>query len=105
MSEDTTDDEYASAMHELLSTVEEEDLAKTISGVLEFLTMRATMDGGYFIMTDDESAITVFAANEDVKALRDSLPKHFKDWAAVPDYPNVVVADDNDEMFGQDETE
>jgi len=75
-----TDEEYASAMHELLATVAEEDLGKTLSGVLEFLTMRAIMDGGYYIMTDDETSITVFAANEDAKLLRDNLPAHFKAW-------------------------
>jgi hypothetical protein len=36
-----------------------------ISGVLEFLTMRALHEGPYYIMTDNKEAITVFAANKD----------------------------------------
>ncbi len=88
-----TEEEYASAMHELLSEVAEEDLGKTISGVLEFLMMRAIMDGGYYIMADDENAITVFAANEDAKELRSLLPKRFKDWKDALDDVEPIMAE------------
>lgn len=77
---DMTDAEYQSAMHELLSAVSEDQLGRIIAGVLEFLTARAVIDGAFYILTDDEQAITVFAANEDATALRDALPEHFKSW-------------------------
>lgn len=77
---DMTDAEYQSAMHELLSAVSEDQLGRIIAGVLEFLTARAVIDGAFYILTDDEQAITVFAANEDAAALRDALPEHFKSW-------------------------
>ena len=75
-----TDEEYQSAMHELLSTVAEDELGRIIAGVLEFLTARALIDGAFYIMTDDEQAITVFAANEDATTLRSLLPESFKSW-------------------------
>ena len=90
-----TQEEYDSAMHELLSAVDEERLGRTIAGVLEFLTMRAVHDGAYYIMTDDEQAITVLAANEDAKALREALPEHFKSWDDPLDEPEVPPFDTN----------
>ena len=48
------DAEYATAMEELLNESTAEQLGKTISGVLEFLTMRAYHQGPFYMMTDDE---------------------------------------------------
>ena len=90
-----TPEEYDSAMRELLSAVDEEQLGRTIAGVLEFLTMRAVHDGAYYIMTDDEQAITVFAANEDAKTLRKALPEHFKSWDDPLDEPDTPPFDTN----------
>ena len=90
-----TQEEYESAMHELLSTVAEDELGRIIAGVLEFLTARAVIDGGFYILTDDEQAITVFAANEDAKIIRDLLPEHFKSWEDEIDEPEVIPFDTN----------
>lgn len=78
--EEMTTEEMDSAMRELLAEVDEERLGRTIAGVLEFLTVRAIVDGPFYLITDDEQAITVIAANEDAKALRDALPANFKSW-------------------------
>lgn len=75
-----TDEEYNSAMEELLAAVDQEQLGRTVAGVLEFLTVRAIIDGPFYLMTDDKQAITVIAANDDATALRDALPENFKSW-------------------------
>jgi hypothetical protein len=78
--DEMTDAEYASAMEELLSEVDQERLGRIVAGVLEFLTVRAIIDGPFYLLTDDEQAITVMAANEDATALRAALPENFKAW-------------------------
>lgn len=93
--DEMTPEEYESAMHELLSAVDEERLGRTIAGVLEFLTMRAVHDGPFYIMTDDEQAITVFAANKDCANLRDALPEYFKSWDDPLSEAEVIPFDTN----------
>lgn len=73
-------EEYDSAMTELMAGVDLAQLGRTISGVLEFLTMRAVHDGSYYIMTDDKAAITVIACGDDTQKILDLLPEHFKSW-------------------------
>lgn len=75
-----TEEEYTSAMEELLASVNEDQLTRILAGVLEFLTARAVMDGSYYIMTDDKDAMAVFAAKDDTKILFNLLPPHFKSW-------------------------
>lgn len=102
--EEMSEEAYESAMHELLSEVAEDQLGRVIAGVLEFLTMRAIMDGPFYILTDDEKAITVFAANEDASALRDALPEHFKSWEDELDEQDIPPFDtDRDPGDEQDE--
>jgi hypothetical protein len=72
--------EYESAMQELLAEVDQERLGRVVAGVLEFLTVRAIIDGPFYLLTDDEQAITVMAANEDAEALLKALPSNFKSW-------------------------
>ena len=99
-----TEAEYDTAMTELLSQVNLDELGRTISGVLEFLTMRAIHDGPFYIQTDDKQAIAVFAANEDAQTLFDALPKHFKNWEdemETPDEPDFLT--DRDPGDEQDE--
>jgi len=74
------DAEYRTAMDELFATVEQEALGTIISGVLEFLTVKAVIDGPYYILTDDKQAITVFAANEDAEMLMSLMPEKFTSW-------------------------
>lgn len=78
--EEMTDEEYKSAMDELLSQMEIEELSRTIAGVLEFLSVRALVSGPYYITPDDGSAVVVFAAEEDAAELLASLPTKFKSW-------------------------
>lgn len=96
--------EYESAMHELVATTDQETLGRRIAGVLEFLTARAVVDGAYYITTDDESALAVFAAEDDAKALKDSLPEAYKSWEDDMDEPEFLTnADPGDEQNGETE--
>lgn len=100
--------EQESAMQRLLNNEDMESLGMTIAGVLEFLTMRALHDGAFYIMTDDEKAITVFAAEEDATALKAVLPEHFKSWEdelSEPEaMPEVLTnVDPGDEQVGETE--
>jgi len=98
-----TEKEYATAMEELLNETTMDDLGKTISGVLEFLTMRAFHEGPYYIMTDDEEAITVLATGDSAAALKSVLPDNFKSWDEV-DEPEVITdRDTGDEQDGDAE--
>ena len=51
-----------------------------ISGVLEFLTVRAALDAPFYIYADNKQSIVVIAANEDVEPIVEMLPEHFKNW-------------------------
>jgi len=97
-----TEKQYATAMEELLNETTMDDLGKTISGVLEFLTMRAFHEGPYYIMTDDEEAITVLATGDSAAALKSVLPHNFKPWDEV-DEPEVIT--DRDTGDEQDDAE
>lgn len=91
--------EYESAMHELVATSDEQSLGRKIAGVLEFLTARAVVDAPFYITTDDETAITVFAANDAAKALKDSLSDEYKSWDDDLDEPEFLTnADPGDEQ-------
>lgn len=100
-------EENMSNMQRLIDETPVENLGQTIAGVLEFLTARAVLDGSYYIMTDDQEAITVIAVDDDVQALRDLLPEHFKSWEDEVVYPEddafISNADPGDEQ--NDETE
>jgi hypothetical protein len=96
--------EYESAMHELVATNDEDSLGRTIAGVLEFLTARAVVDTPFYICTDDESAITVFAANDAAKALKESLSDEYKSWDEDMDAPDFLTnVDPGDEQNGDTE--
>jgi hypothetical protein len=105
MSEDVI--EYPSAMHELISTNDENSLGRVIAGVLEFLTARAIIDGPYYITTDDQKAITVFAADDEAESLRESLPEHYKSWEdplSEEDFlTNADPGDEQDESTSESE--
>ena len=91
-----TEKEYATAMEELLNESTAEQLGKTISGVLEFLTMRAYHQGPFYMMTDDEEAITVLAAGDAAKALKAVLPEGFLSWDEEPEEVEAEVITDRD---------
>jgi len=91
-----TEKEYATAMEELLNESTAEQLGKTISGVLEFLTMRAYHQGPFYMMTDDEQAITVLAAGDAAKALKAILPEEFLSWDEEPEEVEAEVITDRD---------
>jgi len=94
-----TQEEYDSAMTELLTQIDEDRLGRTIAGVLEFLTVRAIVDGPFYLMTDDEQAITIIAAHEDAKKIRDLLPDNFLSWDQYEDKQEFITnADPGDEQ-------
>jgi len=94
-----SDAEYQTAMEELFATVEQEALGTVISGVLEFLTVKAVVEGPYYIMTDDKQAVTVFAANEDAETLMSILPEGFTSWEDEDEADEFISnADPGDEQ-------
>lgn len=94
-----SDAEYQTAMEELFATVEQEALGTVISGVLEFLTVKAVVEGPYYIMTDDKQAVTVFAANEDAETLMNILPEGFTSWEDEDEADEFISnADPGDEQ-------
>ena len=104
--EPMTEAEYATAMEELLNETTAEQLGKTISGVLEFLTMRAYHQGPFYMMTDDEEAITVLAAGDAAKALKAVLPEGFVSWDEDTEEVEAEVITDRDtgdEQHGETE--
>lgn len=98
---DMSEAEYESAMEELLMTVDEEQLGRTVSGVLEFLTVKAIVEGPYYILTEDKDAITVLAANSAVDEVLASLPESvrpFDETVEVPPFDtNSDPGDEQDE--------
>lgn len=96
--------EYATAMEELLAQNTLDDLGKIISGVLEFLTARAVHEGSFYIMTDNKEAITVFAADKDAVAVKNSLPDSIKSWDDLTGEEQVITdRDPGDEQDGNAE--
>ena len=79
--------EFDSALEELLNRNPMENMGRIISGVLEFLTMRALHDGPFYILTDDKRAMTVFACDDDTTALLAVLPDNFKAWEEDSEVP------------------
>jgi hypothetical protein len=75
--EETTED---TALSQLLKETPTEDLGRVVSGVLEFLTVRAWSDGSYYIMTEDKQALTVIATQDDVQLILDNLPDTILSW-------------------------
>lgn len=92
------DKEYATAMDELLNGSTMDDVGRTISGVLEFLTMRALHEKAYYITTDDGEAIAVFAVKEDAALLKSVLPDTFKSWDEEDEVPVITDRDPGDEQ-------
>ena len=109
INEEQSDEQFDSAMTQLLANSDLEQLGMTIAGVLEFLTMRALHDGSYYIMTDDDRAITVIAADEDAHMLKSLLPESFKSWEDNMDRNEAVMpevltnVDPGDEQDGETE--
>ena len=77
-SNDMTEDEARIAMDELLAEVDLDRMNLIVSNVLEYLTYRAVNDTAYYIMTDDRSAMALFAAGDDAKTLISILPDTVK---------------------------
>lgn len=95
-------DTVISPMQKMLQECDGDEtmIGERIAGVLEFLTLRAVMDAPFTIFTDDERAVAIFAANEDVKPIIDVLPDNIKGW-------NDFVADEfiSDRDLGDEQEE
>jgi len=98
--EETTIDEPTSenksAMEDLLTDNDMTDLARVVSGVLEFLTVRASVDGPYYILADGGVAVTVFGANDDVQRIIEVLPDHVRAWENLESAEDVEFLTDTD---------
>lgn len=95
-------------MHRLIESCDGDIdiIGDRISGVLEFLTVRAALDAPFVIYADNKESVVVIAAGDDVSKVTDNLPEHFKDWDdeldTVPQMPEVETfltdADPGDEQ-------
>ena len=94
---DMTEEEFGSAVEELLATTSEEMLGRTIAGVLEFLTIKAILDGPYYVVNEDGSAVTIVASNEDAEEAIKSLPDNFKNWDEMEPVEYTSDSDPGDE--------
>jgi len=100
-------------MHRLIESCEGniDTVGDRISGVLEFLTVRAALDAPFVIYADNKESIVVIAAGDDVKAIEEHLPENFKTWDdeldTVPMGPEVepflANTDSGDEQNGDTE--
>lgn len=100
-----TQEQYDTAMQELLATSDEERLGMIISGSLELLTMNALDKGSFYLQTDDKQAVTVIAVNEAATALMDTLPEVIVSWdTLVADFTtNSDPGDEQDEPATESE--
>jgi hypothetical protein len=73
-------DNPITALEELVTTNEDDRLGMIISGSLELLTMNALDKGSFYLESDDGTAVTVIAVNEDATALKDALPEAIVSW-------------------------
>ena len=78
----TEDTSNESALNRFVNSCEGdvEVLGDRISGVLEFLTVRAALDAPFVIYADNNESIVVVAAGDDVKPIAAALPDNFKQW-------------------------
>lgn len=74
-------------------------IGERISAVLEFLTMRAVLDAPFTIFTDDKQAVAIFAANDDVAKIVETLPDNVKEWDSFVESDEFTTnADPGDEQ-------
>lgn len=80
-------------------------IGERIAAVLEFLTIRAVMDGPYYITTDDAKALVIFAVDEQAEKIRDSIPEDIilKSWDDPMDAESDTFLSDTDPGDEQDE--
>lgn len=90
-----TEEEYQTAMEELLNQVDLDNLGRTIAGVLELLLGRAVNDGPFYLLTDNEDGITIVAANEDANTIRALMPENFKAWDELSPQDDTPPFDTN----------
>jgi hypothetical protein len=88
-----SEENFESALEELLATHNQDTLGTTIAGVLEFLTARALLDGSYYLMTDDQKAITVIAVDEDATTIHKGLPEGVRSWEELIENTAEVITD------------
>lgn len=51
-----------------------------IAGGLEFLILRAALDGPFYMTSETGNALIVFAADDEARSLREMIPAHYKDF-------------------------
>ena len=76
--DENTPEPTEAEIQQAMDEIDFERLNSMVVSVLEYLTVRAVVDAPYYILTDDEKAIALFAADDDVKAVLSMLPDNFK---------------------------
>ena len=81
-------------------------IGERIAAVLEFLTIRAVMDGPYYVSTDDDKALVIFAVDEQAEKIRNSIPEDIvlKSWDDPMDAETETFLTDTDPGDEQDES-
>jgi hypothetical protein len=69
-------------------------IGQQISGVLEFLTIRAVIDKPYMILTEDETGMVLIAAGDAVTEIREALKDiTIKNWEDPLDEEATFLTD------------
>ena len=78
-----------------------------IAGVLEFLTLRAVVDAPFTIYTEDETAMVIVAANEQVQEITGRLSgMEIKRWEDdLDEIPDNVIPFERDSDPGDEQDE
>jgi hypothetical protein len=105
MSENTTE-ETLEEVSPLAVMIEETggdlDLVwQRITGGLEFLILRAVMDGPFYMQSEAGNALIVFASDDEAQELFKNLPEHYKNFEDPLDSAEVIT--DRDPGDEQDE--
>lgn len=82
-------------------------IGERVAGVLEFLTVRAVLDGPFYIFTDSEDAMTLIAAGDVTDVIRASLNgipiKRWEDELDVEEAEIIPFESNSDPGDEQDE--
>jgi len=102
-------EEFNSPMEKMLAEAGNDGtlIGERVAGVLEFLTVRAVIDGPFYIFTDNEDAMTLIAAGDVVDVIRASLAnipiKRWEDELDVEEADVIPFTSNSDPGDEQDE--
>lgn len=64
-----------------------------IAGGLEFLILRAAIDGPFYMSSEAGNALIVFAADDEAKSLMSMIPEHYKNFEDPLDEQEDFITD------------